>query len=274
MSLRTCVFALVLVGVAGIAQAGAVFRIEAEDLSAGGKVEITEIKIDGNRMRTDTHGEDPTSMIFLGETDEMYVIDHAEKTYILMDKKTIEALGARMSEAMQQMEAALAQVPPEQREMMERMMKERMGGMSSTPPAEPVVRSLGENDSVNGVSCAWKEVTREGVVDFKACVGNPADIAGGNEMQAMALEMKEFVSALMDAMSSMTNSNMFGSVLAENPANTMEDLGGFPLISEDFDEGKLSRRSRVQSADEVSVADEEFVPPSGYKKQDFGGMTR
>jgi hypothetical protein len=127
---------------------------------------------------------------------------------------------------------------------------------------------------VNGVSCAWKEVTRDGVVDFKACVGNPADIAGGNEMQAMALEMKEFVSALMEAMSSMANSNMFGSVLAENPASTMEDLGGFPLISEDYDDGKLSRRSRFQSADQVSVADTEFVPPSGYQKEDFGGMTR
>lgn len=275
MSLRTSLFALGLLSLAGAAHAGAVFRIEVEDLSAGGEVEITEIKIEGSRMRTDTGGDNATSMIFLGESDEMYMIDHGERSYIVMDRETVEALGRKMSEAMKQMEAALAQVPPEQREMMERMMKERMGSMaSSTPSGEPVVRSLGESDTVNGIACEWKEVTRGDVVDFKACVGDPSDIAGGAEMQAMALEMAEFVSALMEAFSSMASSNMFGSMLAENPMSSMEDLGGFPLVSEDFDNGTLARRSTFQSVDETSIAAEEFTPPSGYKRQDIGGMTR
>jgi len=275
MSLRTSLFALGLLSLAGIAQAGAIFRIEVEDVSAGGGVEITEIKIDGNRMRTDSQGDDPTSMIFLGESDEMYMIDHSEKSYIVMDRETVQALASKMNEAMKQMEAALAQVPPEQREMMERMMKERMGGASSsTPRAQPVVRSLGESDSVNGIACEWKEVTRGGVVDFKACVAHSGDIVGGDEMQAMALEMRDFVSALMEAFTSMANSNMFGSMLADNPMSAMEDLGGFPLISEDFDNGTLARRSTFQSVDETSIAAEEFSPPSGYKRQDIGNMSR
>ena len=275
MNLKTGLFAVYFLSVAGIVQAGAVFRIEVEDLSAGGQVEITEIKIDGNRMRTDSGGSNPTSMIFLGESDEMYIIDHTEKTYIVMDRETVEAMANRMSEAMQQMEAAMAQVPPEQREMMERMMKERMGNMpTSTPRAEPVVRSLGESDNVSGVACDWKEVTRDAVVDLKACVSNWTDIAGGDELRAMSLEMKDFAAALMDAFSSMSNSSMFGSSLAENPMSSMENLGGFPLISEDFDNGTLSRRSRFQSVDEGAVAAEEFSPPSGYKRQDLGDMTR
>lgn len=275
MSLRTSLYAVSLLSMAGIAQAGTVFRIEVEDLSTGGQAEITEIKIDGNRMRTDTHGEDASTMIFLGETDEMYMIDHDEKTYMVMDRETVEALGRRMSEAMQQMEAALAQVPPEQREMMERMMKERMGNMpSSSPPAEPVVRSLGKSDTVNGISCEWKEVTRGGVVELKACVGNSGEIPGGDEMHTMALEMRDFASALMGALSSMETSPLFGSLVAQNPMSSMEDLGGFPLISEDFDDGKLSRRSRFQSAEDVSVSAEEFRPPSGYKRRDIGDMSR
>src|SRR3990172_11831902 len=116
MTLRTSLFAVYLLSFAGIAQAGAAFRIEVEDLAAGGKVEITEIKVEGSRMRTDSGGEDPTSVIFLGATDEMYVIDHAKKSYLLMDRKTMEAMANRMSEAMKQMEQALADVPPEQRE--------------------------------------------------------------------------------------------------------------------------------------------------------------
>ena len=275
MSLRTSLFAICLLSVAGIAQAGVVFRIEVEDLSAGGQVEITEIKIDSNRMRTDSGGSNPTSMIFLGESDEMYMIDHTEKTYIVMDRETIEAMASRMNEAMQQMEAAMANVPPEQREMMERMMKGRMGSMpSATPPPAPVVRSLGESGSVNGVGCDWKEVTRDAIVDLKACVCNWTDIAGGDELRAMSLEMRDFVSTLMESFSSMTNSGVFGSSISENPMSSMEHLGGFPLISEDFDNGTLSRRSRFQSADEVAVSDDAFSPPSGYKRQDLGDMTR
>ena len=275
MNLRTSLFAICLLSLAGIAQAGAVFRIEVEDLSAGGQVEITEIKIDGNRMRTDSGGSNPTTMIFLGESDEMYMIDHTEKTYIVMDRETVEALANQMSEAMQQMEAAMAQVPPEQREMMERMMKERMGNMPSTAPhVEPVVRSLGESDNVAGVACAWKEVTRDAVVDLKACVCNWPDIAGGDELRAMSLEMKDFASALMDAFSSFTSSTGLGSAVADSPMRTMDNLGGFPLISEDFDNGTLSRRSRFQSVDETAVAAEEFSPPSGYKRQDLSDMAR
>ena len=191
MNLRTSLFFICLLGMAGTANAGVVFRIEVQDLSAGGQVEITEIKIDGNRMRTDSGGSNQTTMIFLGESDEMYMIDHTEKTYIVMDRETVEAMANRMSEAMQQMEAAMAQVPPEQREMMERMMKGRMGNLQSTAPhVEPVVRSLGESESVNGVGCEWKEVTRNDVVDLKACVCNWTDIAGGDELYQMSLEMK------------------------------------------------------------------------------------
>src|SRR3972149_3617041 len=275
MTLRTSLFAVYLLSFAGIAQAGAVFRIEVEDLAAGGKVEITEMKIEGNRMRTDSGGEDPTSMIFLGDTDEMYVIDHGEKTYLLVDRQTMEAMANQMNEAMKQMEQALANVPPEQREMMERMMKERMGSMPSTsPPAEPVVRSLGERESVNGVACEWKEVTRNEVVDLKACVCGWTDMAGGDELRQMALEMKDFVSTLLDSFSSLASSAGFGSSLAENPMSSMENLGGFPLISEDFDGGTLARRSRFQSVDEVAISDDEFRPPSGYKKQDLGNMSR
>ena len=186
MNLRTGLLAICLLSTAGIAQAGAVYRIEVENFTEGnqffegGESYITVTKIEGDRMRSDNQGEDgkmATTMIFLGETDEMYMIDHKKKTYLVMDRETIEALGKQMSEAMQQMEAALAQVPPGQREMMERMMKGKMGGDPNyKPPSPPVVRSLGESGSVNGIACEWKEVTRDDVLSEKACVCDQGEI--------------------------------------------------------------------------------------------------
>ena len=275
MSLRISLMAAYLLSIAGIAQAGVVFRVETEDLKAGGEAEITEMKVDGNRMRTDSRGKDSATMIFLGDTDEMYVIDHKEKTYMVLDRATVERLGNQMSDAMKQMEEALKNVPPEQREMMERMMKGKMKGMSTSEPrSEPQVRSLGQSDSVNGVGCDWKEISRDDVVELKACVCNWTDIAGGDELQQISLEMKDFASALLDALGSFGGAGGFASSVEQNPMSVMEKAGGFPLITESFQGGNLTGRSRFQSVEEIAISDDEFMPPSGYKKKDMGNLSR
>ena len=138
------------------------------------------------------------------------------------------------------------------------------------PRSEPVVKSLGKSDSVNGVSCDWKEVTRDDVVELRVCVSDWSDIEGGEELRAIGLEMKDFASSLVDAMGS---AGFAGSV-AESPMAAMEMAGGFPLISENFNQGQLSRRSRFQSVEDVAIPDGEFAPPGDYKKKDIGKMSR
>jgi hypothetical protein len=197
-------------------------------------------------------------------------VDHSKKTYMVMDRETMEAMGAKMSDAMKQMEAALANVPPEQREMMEKMMKGKMKGMpSSTPRSEPVVTSLGQSDTVSGIGCDWKQVSRDDVVELKACVGKFSDFPASDDLRQISMKMREFTSSITEAMSSMTAGPM-GSI-AQNPMSAMA-LDGFPLISESFQDGSLTHRSRFQSVEEGSISGEEFAPPSGYKKQDMKKM--
>jgi hypothetical protein len=172
-----------------------------------------------------------------------------------------------MSEAMKQMEEALKNVPPEQREMVEKMMKGKMQGMpTSEPRPEPVVRSLGTSDSVSGIGCDWKEVSRGDEVELKACVCDWKDIPGGDDLRQISLEMKDFMSALLESFSSFGGA---GGPVGESPMSTMALGEGFPLISENFQGGTLTRRSRFQAAEEGAIADAEFSPPSGYKKQDM-----
>lgn len=287
MNLRTSAFAtcLTMLSIAGIAQAGAVFRVTVENFGEdnqffdAGESYVTVTKVEGNRMRMDTQDMDgklASSVIFLGDTDEMHMIDHDKKTVMVMDRQTIEALGQQMSQVMQQMEEALAQVPPEQRAMMEKMMKGKMPGSDYEPPPPPVVSDLGESGSVNGVACQWKQVTRDGVLSDKACVCDDGAIAGGKEMVALAHEMREFAEGLMKVASSAANMpTLGGGTVGELGAAVTADLGGFSLISEAYDgDEKLMRRSTFTSADEVSIPDAEFTPPSGYKKQTLEGITR
>lgn len=268
MNLKSTVLTIALLGFASVANAGVIIKVQNENVSAGATAELTVIKIDGNRMRTDSGAT--TSMIYLGETDKMYIVDHSKKTYMLMDRETIEAMAAKMSEAMKQMEAALANVPPEQREMMEKMMRGKMKGMpSSAPRSEPVVTSLGQSDTVSGIGCDWKQVSRDDVVELKACVGAFSDFPASEDLRQISMEMKEFVSSLTEAASSMTSGPM--GAFTESPMSAMA-LDGFPLISENYYDGKLTHRSRFQSVEEGSISSEEFTPPSGYKKQDIKKM--
>lgn len=286
MHLRTSMVAMSLTAfVGGVAHAGAVFRNTVENFAEDNAffearesyVAIT--KVEENRMRMDTQGMDGTlasTVIFLGETDEMYMIDHEEKTYLVVDKERIEALSQQMNEAMQQMKEALAQVPPEQREMMERMMKGKMPGSSYEPPSPPVVTDLGESTSVNGVACQWKQVTRDDVLERKVCVADENAIAGGQEMVALAHEMRDFSEGLRAMAQSVSNFPMLGGGTVGSVGMAMTaDLGGFGLIAEDYDgEGKLMRRSTFESADEIAIADEEFTPPSGYKRRSLEELSR
>lgn len=287
MNLRTSVLAVCLTmpGIEGLAQAGAVFRNTVENFAEDNQFfdaresYVTVTKVEGNRMRMDTQGMDgklASTVIFLGETDEMYMIDHDKKSYMVLDRERIEALGQQMSQAMKQMQEALAQVPPEQREMMERMMKDKMGGGDYKPPSPPVVTDLGQSGSANGIACQWKQVARDGVLEEKACVCDESAIAGGEEMVALAHEMRDFAEGLMQLAKSVSSIPLFGGGTVGNVgAAITADLGGFPLISEAYDgEQKLIRRSTFESADEVSIADQEFTPPGGYKRQTLEGLGR
>lgn len=288
MNLRTSLFAVCLLTmptIEGIAQTGAVFRVTVENYAEdnvffeGGESYVTVTKVEGDRMRMDTQGENgklASTVIFLGETDEMNMIDHKKKTYMVMDRERIEALGKQMGQVMQQMEEALAQVPPEQRAMMERMMKGKMAAEDYTPPSPPVVTDLGESGSVNGIACQWKQVTRDDVLSQKACVCDEGAIPGGKAMVALAHEMRDFSEGLMRIAKSASGVQMFGGgTIGDVAASMTADLGGFSLISEDYDgEEKLMRRSTFESADEVSIPATEFTPPSDYKRQELKGLDR
>lgn len=287
MNLGTSVLAtcLTMLSIGELAHAGAVFRNTVENFAEGNQFfdaresYVTVTKVDGNRMRMDSQAMDgklASTFLFFGETDEMYMIDHEKKTYMVFDKERIEALAQQMNEAMQQMQEALANVPPAQRELMERMMKDKMSAGDYKPPSPPVVTDLGESGNVNGVACQWKQVTRDDVLERKVCVCDESAIAGGQEMVALAHEMRDFAQGLMQmAKSASTIPMLGGGTVGEVGVAMTADLGGFSLIAEDYDgEQKLMRRSTFESADEVSIPEEEFTPPSGYERQTLEGLGR
>src|SRR5262249_23721007 len=70
---------------------------------------------------------DPDGHTSLIKNDTMYIIDDANKSYIVFDKATMQAVAKQLNAAMERAKEQLAKLPPEQREQMEQAMG-AMGG--------------------------------------------------------------------------------------------------------------------------------------------------
>jgi hypothetical protein len=97
--------------------------------TTGTNVRTSQIQIEKTRMRAEVEGPNGLQvMIFDGTKEVLWAINTERKTYTEMTKADVDQMAGQMNAAMSQMQAQMAQMPPAQREQMERMMAGRMGG--------------------------------------------------------------------------------------------------------------------------------------------------
>ncbi|MGI9235091.1 MAG: hypothetical protein ACR2RD_15770, partial [Woeseiaceae bacterium] len=106
--------------------------------AAGQETDRTKVYAQSKSIRMDqgegdaggTEGaiQSDNSMLFLGT--EFIYMNHKDRSYIVMDEAMLDKVSTKISDAMKQMEAQMANMPPEQRAMVEKMMEGRMQGMT------------------------------------------------------------------------------------------------------------------------------------------------
>ena len=96
--------------------AGVVIEMVSRDLNSNQETSADKIYAEGKMVRIESHQEgttDQTITIFRDET--LFIVNHQDQTYHRMDKDSMNRMSSQMSEAMKQMEAELANVPPSTR---------------------------------------------------------------------------------------------------------------------------------------------------------------
>ena len=152
--------------------------------SDGAVTESVKLYAQSGRIRMedvgDTSGKD-MSMIFVGQ--EFIVVDHSEKTYVVMDEAMVQEMGVKVNAAMEQMRAQLADMPPEQRAMVEQMMQGQMAGMMDDA-AESVsdieIKELGAGQWQSG-ACTEYAVMEDAQKTQEICAAPLSDIEGADE---------------------------------------------------------------------------------------------
>jgi len=245
---------LTLVAAAALAASSlfAGVRIQSEGTNlATKKVSTDVILLDANRLRVDS--DDGKSVMFLtdGGRNRMVMLDKAKNQFQEIDEETMKQMGQQMSAAMAQMQAAMKNMPPDQRAMMEKMMKGKMPQAAAAAPK--TVYTAKGSGSVNGFSCTKYEGDLSGVKESEVCAALPAQIKLTPADLQIFEKMKQFSSSLLSALA---NSPVHISV--PSGYGFEEGYEGFPIQKIDFENGQATKRSELKSITRTNFTDADF----------------
>ncbi len=258
MLLRVISGALLLA--TGQVQAGTVLKTLNRDLSGTREVLSTTYAQQGY-LRVETGAASGTIVIFKDEA--LYTLDPQQKTYMTIDKATMQRMLEQLSPALKQMQEAMAKMPPEQRAQFEKMLGAR--GMSAgAKPAVEEVRKTSRTDKISGYACTYSEVLRDQVVATEACVAAPATLKGSQELIDASAKVAAFMKPLTEGLDVPWLKQM-----AQRQVENYSQLGGVPVRIRGFDAGKATFESTLQSIATETLPATLFEIPAGYTKKDL-----
>ena len=202
---------------------------------------------------------DPEGHTSLIKNDTMYIIDDTEKSYIVFDKATMQAVAQKLSAAMDKMKEQMAKLPPEQRAQLEQAMGGAMGMQGKAHTVD--VAATGKSDTVNGRACKVWDVTRDGQLDEQICVVPYASLPGKENFQQIFANFSKMFEEMSKSVP------MLSGMMA-NEFSAQAKVGGFPVRQRAYENGKLGgEETLVKEWREEAIPDSMFEIPTDYKQK-------
>lgn len=261
--MRTSAFIVATLLASSVTFAGAYLESSQTESGSRKAPDVNRMWFDGGRMRTENGGRGEGSVAIFKD-QAMYVIDPRSKTYRRIDKAALDQMAAKLGEARKKMEAAMANMPPERREMMEKMMGQMGAGAAGSKAAKRSLKNTGRTETVAGIKCTVWEASVAGKKEEELCAAPPGSVPGGDEMMKTLREVGVMLKSFTD--------NFGASTKADDAWRDMDTINGVPILTRDFSEGKVTSETRLSVARKESVAGSQFEIPAGYteKKLELG----
>jgi hypothetical protein len=243
--------AFVVTAVLATAPLFAGVRIQSESTDLATKMVTTDvILLDTNRIRLES--DKNTSVMFLtdGGRNRMVMLDKTRNTYQEIDEQTMTQMAEQMSGMMAQMQAQMKNMTPEQRAIMEKMMKGKMPQAAAAAPKR--VYTAKGSGSVNGFSCTKYEGATGSEKETEVCAALPAQLKLTPGDLQIFEKMKQFSATLTSALAN-------APVRVSVPAGSLEaGYEGFPIQRVDFNNGQATKRSELKSITRANFTDADF----------------
>ncbi|MDX1503199.1 MAG: hypothetical protein R3325_12635 [Thermoanaerobaculia bacterium] len=264
---------------AGPLAAGVVFQVETTYHSGPAREpETTEMSVEGANLKMETvpgaRDSSRGEAIFRGGSGEMVVVDHDDKSYLVIDAETVDRLGSQiggqMAAMMEQVQKQLEQIDdPAMRARMEQMLKQQMGSREEASLPATEYRDSGHQATVAGYPCVKYDVFVGGQKTQELWVTDWSNVEGGAEVRDTFVEMAKLSARLRESLEESMDRSLFGA--ADNPADAFARVGGFPVVTRSFEGGELESESTLRSALRRTLDPGEFEPPEGYKRRSMLG---
>ena len=241
--------------VAGSASAGVYVETVSHNIATN-KTELSQKMYlqNGSGRIADNNGH---VSIIKGNT--MYIVDEADKSYVVFDKATMDALAKKLNAEMAQVKEQLAKLPPEQRAQMEQAMGKipGMGGNDQKWTVEAV--DSGKSDKVEGRDCKLWDIKRNGELDEQVCVVPFAALPGKENFQTVFGNFSKVFDEMAKSVPMLAG--MMG-----NEFSAHVKTNGYPIRMRNYENGKLAAEETLMKVwREEAVPASMFEIPAGYK---------
>ena len=241
--------------VAQVADAGVYVEMVNHNLATNTTQPAQKMYLEGGSGRiVDDNGH---VSIIKGNT--MYIIDEADKSYLVFDKATMDKLAKKMSEEMAQVKEQLAKLPEEQRAQMEAAMGKipGMGGNEQKWTVEAL--DTGKSDKVDGRTCRLWDIKRNDELDEQVCVVPFASLPGKENFQTVFGNFSKVFDEMAKSVPMLAG--MMG-----NEFSAHVKTNGYPVRLRNYESGKLAPEETLMKVwREEAIPASQFEIPAGYK---------
>lgn len=258
MKPRICLAVAVLaVGMLAIpAGAGLVMVYEQESIGRPG-TETSTMYLGKDRMRTETKGGAGDQVfIFRGDRKLFWMVDNRRGSYVEITEDDLKKMKDKMDKAMKKYEEQIANIPSEQRKMVEAMMKDRI-------PQKPPQTEYKKVDS--GIEVGrWTCDLYDGYHGEDKIEEVWTADAGQFDLQPEELLVFDEVHDFMKEFSKQPLP--FFRIGKEKGAKG-SDFSGVPVRMISFSDGKKQERMELKEVQRKDVVPSMFELPEGLKKE-------
>ncbi len=249
---------------AGSACAGVLIESATVDTRDGSSRPGQKLYVQDGAARIEQPSEGPDAEYMIFKDDVLYVVEPGKKSYVALDRETIEAVGGVVDDAMSRMREELGKLPPEQRAMVEQMMGSKAGTMlgSGNAPRPITASDTGRSDEAAGRQCRIWELARDGEVFQELCVVDLSEVPGDEDIRALARRMNSVMQELSETLSK----------LGVNPRDfeAMRDIDGYPVRVREVLNGEPAAKQTVLTDwREAILPAALFAIPEGYERRDL-----
>jgi hypothetical protein len=199
-------------------------------------------------------GDGSSKMLFRAGRNEIVIIDHPRRSYMVLDEATAKRAKTQMGDMQQQMAQQMAQMTPEQRAQMAKMFQSGNMPGATTETARTEVQRHGQA-TIGRIDCEKISLLKKGRVSSRMCIAS----AG-----AVGMDSKDY-DALLTATDAVKNlvSEITGGMRSPMPMN-LRAMNGIPVKMEDLEHGNVTLLKKHSNSNLDGTV---FQIPKGYQQR-------